>query len=330
MNRKQTFIEQEEIYEYHSVSPYRNNNYQQYTPRRGFQLGQIWSSSQYLQSSAKQQRSIFTRQSQQVYHNSSKQTKTNGQVPAFDDLLDQKEYSFKQQKVLPTFGTFNQVQQKGEDDENFYNQLGNIQQQMIALDQTMEKLESKMQDIKIQQLNFLNTNNNTNTSGVEQEGQEKQQQKYYQNNNSNQWKVFNLKKDIQEEQVVELGKPDDFEKLQIVYIQQNINGMVGRLSHLLQNQPQQKLSFRNTEIDEGGEICFTFNKNLNRFTKIYKCKFCPLNFQKACSLGGHISRSHKEESQQSKKEAQPIKKTSIQKQKKAYLQKSIGMQLMRQ
>ncbi|CAD8125104.1 unnamed protein product [Paramecium sonneborni] len=327
MNRKQTYIEQEEIYEYPSDTPYRNNNYQQYTPRRGFQLGHIWSSSQYAQSSVRPQRSIFTRQSHQVYNNSSKQTKANGQVPAFDDLLDQKEYSFKQQKVLPSFGNFNQIQQKGEEDETFYNQLGNIQQQMIELDQTMEKLESKMQEIKIQQLNFLN-NNNCNSSVVEQEVQEKQQQKQYQNNNSIQWKVFNLKKEIQDEQIVELGKPDDFEKLQIVYIQQNINGIVGRLGHLLQNQSQQKLCFRNTEIDEGGEICFSFNKNLNRFTKIYKCKFCPLTFQKACSLGGHISRSHKEESQQSKKEAQPIKKTSIQKQKKASLQKSIGIQLM--
>ncbi|CAD8204463.1 unnamed protein product [Paramecium pentaurelia] len=323
MSRKQNFIEQEEIFECPSDTSYRN---QQYTPRRGLILGHYWNSSQYLQSSAKQQRSIFTRQSQQVYNNSSKQTKANSQVPAFDDLLDQKEYSAKQQKAMPYFGTFSQVQQKGEDDENFYNQLGNIQQQMIALDLTMEKLESKMQDIKIQQLNFLNCKNNN--IAIEQEVCEKQQQKYYSNNNSNQWKVFNLKKEIQDEQIVELGKPDDFEKLQIVYIQQNINGIVGRLSHLLQNQSQQKLSFRNTEIDEG-EICFTFNKNLNRFQKIYKCKFCPLTFQKACSLGGHISRSHKEESQQSKKEAQPIKKTSIQKQKKASLQKSIGMQLMR-
>jgi hypothetical protein len=65
------------------------------------------------------------------------------------------------------------------------------------------------------------------------------------------------------------------------------------------------MGYKSTDIDLGSETSFTFNKNLNRFTKIYKCKFCDLKFIKACSLGyvlysiiisGHISRTHKEES----------------------------------
>ncbi|CAD8182675.1 unnamed protein product [Paramecium octaurelia] len=328
MSRKQHFIERDDMEEYSDIS-YRGY---QFTPKKGFEMALICGSYKNLHSSSRQQRSNFSRQSQQFYNNSSKQTKANNQVQAFDEVLQQKDYSSKKQKPMPHFGSFSQAQpqesfcKEDEDEKLFYNQLGNIQQQMIHLDQIIEKMEQKMQDIKIQQLNFLNNKNNV--LEVEQEGSDRQQYRQS-NNNGSQWKVFSLKKEIQNDQIVELGKADDFEKYQIVYIQQNINGLVGRLSDLLQNQSQQRLSFRNSENDEGVESCFSFNRNSNRFVKIYKCKFCSQKFQKACSLGGHISRSHKEESQQSKKEAQPIKKTSIQKQKKASLQKSIGMQLMR-
>ena len=45
------------------------------------------------------------------------------------------------------------------------------------------------------------------------------------------------------------------------------------------------MSYKGNELDQGSETSFTFNKNLNRFTKVYKCKFCDLTFMKACSLG---------------------------------------------
>ncbi|CAK92332.1 unnamed protein product (macronuclear) [Paramecium tetraurelia] len=304
MSRKQHFIERDDMEEYSDIS-YRAY---QFTPKKGFEMGLICGSYKNLQSSSRQQRSNFSRQSHK-----------RRQTIKFKHLMNcsnRRITVLRNKSQCPISGLSIRFNRRRVSARKMRTKKYSTINDSFGLDNR----EDGTEDARHKDSN--------NILEVEQEGSDRQQQKCS-NNNGSQWKVFSLKKEIQNDQIVELGKADDFEKYQIVYIQQNINGLVGRLSHLLQNQSQKRLSFRNSENDEGGESCFSFNRNSNQFVKIYKCKFCSQKFQKACSLGGHISRSHKEESQQSKKEAQPIKKTSIQKQKKASLQKSIGMQLMR-
>ncbi|CAD8078419.1 unnamed protein product [Paramecium sonneborni] len=94
---------------------------------------------------------------------------------------------------------------------------------------------------------------------------------------------------------------------QLVYINQNISGLVGRLQDILmQKNLLQVQAQSNPELEEKQTI-YTFNKNLNKFSKEYKCRFCNCKFVKACSLGGHISRTHQKESKLLRQNI-PIKK----------------------
>ncbi|CAD8156283.1 unnamed protein product [Paramecium pentaurelia] len=94
---------------------------------------------------------------------------------------------------------------------------------------------------------------------------------------------------------------------QLVYINQNVSGLVGRLKDILMQKKLLTTQTQTNPQENDKQTIYTFNKNLNKFSKEYKCRFCNCKFVKACSLGGHISRTHKEESKQ-QKQSIPIKK----------------------
>ncbi|CAD8073818.1 unnamed protein product [Paramecium primaurelia] len=94
---------------------------------------------------------------------------------------------------------------------------------------------------------------------------------------------------------------------QLVYINQNVQGLVGRLQDILMEKNLLTVQTQANHDEDEKQTIYTFNKNLNKFSKGYKCRYCNCKFVKACSLGGHISRTHKEESKQLKQSI-PIKK----------------------
>ncbi|CAD8163637.1 unnamed protein product [Paramecium octaurelia] len=97
---------------------------------------------------------------------------------------------------------------------------------------------------------------------------------------------------------------------QLVYINQNVQGLVGRIQYILMQK--NLLPDRPQPNPDENQIQLNFNRDLKK----YKCQFCPLRFIKACSLGGHISRVHKEESKQSKSTIPAKKNKHIKKEKK--------------
>ncbi|CAD8049496.1 unnamed protein product [Paramecium sonneborni] len=102
---------------------------------------------------------------------------------------------------------------------------------------------------------------------------------------------------------------------QLVYINQNISGLVGRLQDILMQKNLLQVQTQPNGEEEEKQTIYTFNKNLNKFSKGYKCRFCDSKFVKACSLGGHISRTHKEESKLLKQNILVKKNKHIKKEK---------------
>ncbi|KAM3143550.1 hypothetical protein pb186bvf_004312 [Paramecium bursaria] len=256
------------------------------------------------------------------------------QFPAFEDeqLEDPKrQTASKQPQFLPLAQLFEHVNSRkklrqddssSKEGEQFINKLGIIQSHFLALENSLSEFEDQIQKQKCDKLEFLKYPPQSDQKKFSSSlGTKKDIKMNNVNDLASNLRIFMPEDYNNAQEFIQFIRCEDKDMRPMVFVQQQVTNMVGRLSQILQNQSFIR-NFQQNEAPED-QVFFTFNKALNKFTRIYKCKFCPQKFNQACSLGGHISRVHKDESQKLKSQEVPKLKLKISKTRKQILNQSI-------